>query len=422
MNTKHHTIHQSIKAFQKNTLSLASVCFGLISFVALVHALKVDSILGFAVGLCFAVFALVFYISYFKDKLNLSAQLFLLFGLLLYDFLFWGQVGTSVMHTQLYLLLLFFALSIKPARVQFVYCGVFILNLILAYCVLQLNLLNPAPASTLPFTSVWTLSLSIFVFTTASFLYKRSHEQKLETLDVAERAVDNSANALINRNEHLIGFANMVSHNLRSPIAGIKMLLSLYDMKEDQKEREDLIEHLKGGATELFNMVEDLSTVMQDYTKLNSEQEPVLLDEVLHETKATLASEIEQSGISIHANFEVLQVQYLKTYLETIFQELIKNAIKYPHPERTPELHIKSYFEGNKLMLSFVDNGLGVDVEKYERQLFKMYKTFHPDTGKDGKGIGLFLSKNKVDMMGGKISIESAPEKGMTLYLELYRV
>lgn len=63
-------------------------------------------------------------------------------------------------------------------------------------------------------------------------------------------------------------------------------------------------------------------------------------------------------------------------------------------------------------LLSFKDNGLGIDLKKNGEKLFGMYKTFHRNP--DARGIGLFITKNQVEALGGKIEVESAPNEGST--------
>jgi signal transduction histidine kinase len=67
--------------------------------------------------------------------------------------------------------------------------------------------------------------------------------------------------------------------------------------------------------------------------------------------------------------------------------------------------------------LSFQDNGLGIDLEKYKEQLFGMYQTFHQHN--DSRGVGLFITKNQIESMGGNISIESEVNVGTTFTITL---
>jgi signal transduction histidine kinase len=94
---------------------------------------------------------------------------------------------------------------------------------------------------------------------------------------------------------------------------------------------------------------------------------------------------------------------------------LICNAIKYRHPGRNPVIRIRSEVKGNYFNLSIQDNGLGMDMALYKDKLFTLYRRFHLHI--EGKGMGLYLVKNQITAMGGKIDVESKPNEGTTFYL-----
>ncbi len=80
-------------------------------------------------------------------------------------------------------------------------------------------------------------------------------------------------------------------------------------------------------------------------------------------------------------------------------------------------IRIASKDVNGKIRLSVADNGLGIDVEMHKNNLFKIRKTFHKH--KDARGFGLFMTKTQVEAMGGKIWVESQPEKGSTFFIEI---
>lgn len=87
----------------------------------------------------------------------------------------------------------------------------------------------------------------------------------------------------------------------------------------------------------------------------------------------------------------------------------------YKSPDRDPIITLSSSRENGYTILSINDNGLGIDLKKHGDKLFGMYKTFHDNA--DSKGIGLFLSKNQMEAMGGKIITASEVGKGTTFNL-----
>lgn len=105
--------------------------------------------------------------------------------------------------------------------------------------------------------------------------------------------------------------------------------------------------------------------------------------------------------------------------MESIVLNLTTNAIKYRDPEKEPTLTIQSYTEDEFIVLSVEDNGKGIDMERYGGKVFGMYKTFHGN--KDARGIGLFITKNQIESMGGTIELESAVGVGTTFKIKLLK-
>ncbi len=126
-----------------------------------------------------------------------------------------------------------------------------------------------------------------------------------------------------------------------------------------------------------------------------------------------MSDQIQLKGVKIISNIDKeVEFIYNPAYLESILYNLISNAIRYSHHERHPIIQIDSYVEGKNTVLKISDNGIGIDLDKNGHKIFGMYKKF--STHKDSKGIGLFITKNQIDAMGGNITVESEPNLGTT--------
>ncbi|MCZ2141734.1 MAG: HAMP domain-containing histidine kinase [Bacteroidia bacterium] len=99
------------------------------------------------------------------------------------------------------------------------------------------------------------------------------------------------------------------------------------------------------------------------------------------------------------------EIYTIKTYLRSILENLITNSIKYAKQNENPHIIIKSCKKDKNIILSFKDNGIGIDMEKHKNQIFGLYKRF--DNTKEGKGLGLYMVKSQVERLGGKIEIKS---------------
>ena len=98
---------------------------------------------------------------------------------------------------------------------------------------------------------------------------------------------------------------------------------------------------------------------------------------------------------------------------------MITNAIRYSSPERKPQIKISSYKLENWVVVDFEDNVLGMDLKRYGDRLFGLYQRFHGN--KEGKGLGLYMTRSQVIAMGGKIEVTSELGKGTSfkIYFKL---
>jgi signal transduction histidine kinase len=162
------------------------------------------------------------------------------------------------------------------------------------------------------------------------------------------------------------------------------------------------------------NLSETMNELM-DTLKARTQQQPELTEirfkEVLDKVVQSLEGELIANQASVTFDFnEAPSIRYAKPYLESIFQNLLTNAIKYRSPERKPEIHFKSSTIDDRLELSVSDNGQGIDLDRFGDKVFGLHKTFHDH--QEARGVGLFLIKTQIESMGGTISIESKVDKG----------
>jgi PAS domain S-box-containing protein len=219
---------------------------------------------------------------------------------------------------------------------------------------------------------------------------------------------------LIKNNQDLQQFSFITSHNLRAPVANLISILNLYDKKKPEDEfNQLLIEKFEEATLQLNSTLNDLINVLVIKSNTNVEKQDLNLDNVLSEVRKGIDNLLQVNKGVITADFsEVEIVKYNRIHLESIFLNLLTNAIRYRSSERKPVIHIRSYREGKWVVVSFTDNGLGIDLKRYGDRLFGLYQRFHES--KEGKGLGLYMVNSQVVTMGGKIEVESEPGKGST--------
>ncbi len=224
---------------------------------------------------------------------------------------------------------------------------------------------------------------------------------------------------LVRNVQDLEQFAYIVSHNLRSPVARILGLTKLIEGIDKQPDLNKMIfKGLIEEAQSLDNVIFDLNTIVGIRNSQDEKRTIILLNEVLENVLNSLKIEIDKYTVRVERDTSGANTLYaIKTYVHSILLNLISNAIKYHHPERRPEILIRSYFSPKKefVCVEITDNGLGIDLVKNKNKVFGLYHRFHNHV--EGKGLGLHISKTQIERMGGKIEVESTLDKGTTFRL-----
>ncbi|MDT0649613.1 sensor histidine kinase [Autumnicola edwardsiae] len=166
----------------------------------------------------------------------------------------------------------------------------------------------------------------------------------------------------------------------------------------------------------LDQVINDLNHILQVKVDLNAKKENVNLQSLVNSIEASIQDLIKSEQVQIITEFCVPEVKTIQSYFYSIFYNLIANSIKNRRPNLAPEIKITSEKKDNRLMLTFMDNGLGIDLSTKKDQVFGLYKHFHRHV--KGKGMGLFMVKTQVEMLGGKIKIESEINKGTIFEIE----
>lgn len=264
-------------------------------------------------------------------------------------------------------------------------------------------------------------NLNFILFTLVTFIivffayYKIRENTKILLLDKFIQA--NLLNELAIQNTQLNDFANITSHNLRSPASNITALISTIDKDSSIEEYKTVFDMLKKVAQNLNDSVNQLIEVLYIKKNKSIEKEFLIFQEIYTKTIESLQGEILNSKAIIKSNFENgISIFYSKIYLESIFHNLISNAIKYKSDERIPEIIIFTEVKNNKLLLHVKDNGLGIDLARYGDKIFGLHQVFHKHP--NANGIGLFMTKTQIESQNGKISVSSEVNVGTTFTVE----
>jgi len=234
--------------------------------------------------------------------------------------------------------------------------------------------------------------------------------------DVTERRKKESEHRelmeqLLAQNRDLEEFTFITSHSLRAQIANISMLCSAIDLSGLTPSNHEIFEKLFQCSGNLDSVIEDLNTILTVKDRHTLIFENVNIQSFVIDSISKVAFSFSRFKkfitTDIAPDVELFTVRH---YFEAILIQIITNSLKFRAMDRDPEINIRGFKEEKHVVITFQDNGKGLDIALVKKQLFHLYKTFHP--GVSGRGLGLYLCKILVDELKGIIDIESEENKG----------
>ena len=234
-----------------------------------------------------------------------------------------------------------------------------------------------------------------------------------------EVKLEKANNELLQQNEQLNQYSYIISHNLRAPIVTLMGLIELFDQESTSNvERNEMVPLITKTANHLDTIIKDLNHLLT----VNDQRKVMIhvdLKEEFEIVQFLLEREIHQSNAFIDFDFSDCRTVFsLKSYIHNILFNLLSNALKYCKYGKPPRVFIKSYHTSNNIIcIEVKDEGIGIDLVKYQDKIFGFYKRFHFHV--EGKGLGLHLIKKHIDALGGTIEIESEVGIGSTFKIYL---
>ena len=229
----------------------------------------------------------------------------------------------------------------------------------------------------------------------------------------------------IRRNEQHDAFLNAVTHELKTPIASIRLYLeTLKNRDVDEKKRDEFYDVMLADSDRLLSTVEQVLQASRAREKQRSVSiANVDLTDLLTETADIVRTRhhLEDSAIRLSPAGSIM-VKADRTELQTAFANLLDNAIKYS--EGAPKISVKLRSAGNRAEVYVKDSGVGLaraDLKRIFRRFYRV-QTWNGSNIK-GTGLGLAIVREIVEKHGGKIVAESRGlGKGSTFYVTLPKV
>lgn len=244
----------------------------------------------------------------------------------------------------------------------------------------------------------------------------RSNKRILSLADELTEDLSQHAEALSEKNAELSSYAHVVSHDLKTPLRGIHSLtefiredleeyLATSNAKQEVNDNLQLLEKQVKRAEALVNSILQFSSIGQS----EEPQEIINVEKTVERIGSLLG--VTQDQLIVEGSLPVFETS--ATRLDQVLTNLISNAFKYHHDPENATVRVFVERVGSFFRFSVADDGPGID-PRFHESAFDAFKKLHTDSREDSSGIGLSIVKKSVELLGGRVWIESvvAPEAG----------
>lgn len=214
-------------------------------------------------------------------------------------------------------------------------------------------------------------------------------------------------------------FLLSVTHELKTPIAANKLYLqTIQKRKPDDKQRDELLTKALKENERLEKLIDNiLHAARVENRAMQPIKEELEASHFLQTRIAQFRKRYPEAQIDLEEMEKVI-ISFDVFMIETVLSNLIDNAVKYS--AKIPKILISAIVENNELVISVIDEGVGIPVEEHQRIFSKFYRVGDEETRtQKGSGLGLFISNEFVKLHKGSIGFRSNRGKGSTFYFKL---
>ena len=255
--------------------------------------------------------------------------------------------------------------------------------------------------------------------------YANIYAQNITEKKKIEEALLSAKNEAENANQAKSNFLAKMSHELRTPlnaILGFSQILKMNSENNLTPVQTGNVDHILSAGNHLLNLINevlDLAKVESGNVTLNFQ--PINVVNLIEGMESIFRSIANEYGIRLSLVLDpslMLTARADKTRLKQILLNLVSNAIKYNHKDGSVTVACKP-LNRERLQIDIIDTGFGISVED-QSKLFEPFNRLQNENSEvEGTGIGLTVTKELVELMGGSIGLVSQLGEGSHFYIQL---
>jgi PAS domain S-box-containing protein len=264
--------------------------------------------------------------------------------------------------------------------------------------------------------SIWISGVKVYFDIHVSNLSTRSNIQglMLRLHDVTGKK--SKERELIRSNQQLDQVIYKTTHDLKAPLMSAMGLVALAE-KAPEADKAKYLGLIKKSLLRLDSFLEEMNDFFRN-EKLAIQREKINVGDLLNNELEDLRSLYEEFKIKVGFEIEGTVDFYSDSLrIRTIVANILSNAIKYWDPKKNePFIRISVYINEENCEIRFIDNGIGIDPQ-YHEKIFELF--FRATTHSQGTGLGLFIVKDTIKKLKGRIEVNSIPDQGTTFTIHL---
>lgn len=250
-------------------------------------------------------------------------------------------------------------------------------------------------------------------------LLEEKIDDRTKQLQLQKEQLEIAADELTSKNQEIQRFAYAVSHDLKSPLSGIKGIARLIPMEfviKDFPELEKYLEMINISCDTMNDLIADITQIAK-IGKIENKNEILDTNEIVKLSTTLIKGKLNMRNVQLEVDENLPDIYGDRNRIIQVFGNLLDNAIKYMGNQEKPLVSIKGERTGERIQFSIIDNGSGMNKKSLEK-LFSPFERFHSDV--NGTGLGLYMIKQIIESHDGSITAESeGKQKGATFKVNL---